>query len=211
MGVDDGSRDIVMTEQMLDCAVSMGITDMVCTPHVRWDDFDQALVIDRYQQFAQMANDMGISCVLGYEVFYDRLLREGIDEASRYVIEGSNRILIEFNSGAQVPFGWERTFYDIQCLGLEITLAHPERYLDVMENFDMVYRFLDAGCRLQVSAGDLMGSLFGKRRRSAARLMKEGLCNALVSDAHRPGHYEAYGRMLEKYRKFLTDCDFAGS
>lgn len=196
--VDDGSTSWEMTQSMLEGVRASGITQVVCTPHMRWKDFDDAKVRAHFQQLQQAAPD--IEWTLGYEVYYERLMKIGIERAPEFTIGDTNNILLEFNSGGEVPDDWQRTFWKLQSkMGLDITVAHPERYSTVLDDFDTVYRFRDMGCRMQVSAGDLLGGPFNKAKRCAKRLIDEGLCDALVTDAHRPEHYIGYQKARDKF------------
>lgn len=198
--VDDGSVDEQMTADMLAAAARSGITHIVCTPHMRWDDFSQETVEQRYAIFKERAAAAGITTSLGYEVYYKTLLRIGLDQAPRFVQEGTQDLLIEFNTGGEMPFGWDQTFYELQTrYGLDITLAHPERYSTVLSNFDVVYKLKDMGCRIQVSAMDLFGGMFNAGAKCAKRIIKEGLCDALVSDAHQPAHYDQFVKAVQKF------------
>lgn len=182
---------------MVDAARASGIDDIVCTPHMRWDDFDRGLVEERFAQLSEYAPD--ITWTLGFEVYYKRLLKIGLDRAPEFTIGDSNVILLEFNSGAVVPHDWERTFYALQSTyGLDIVLAHPERYQSVVEDFDLAYRMQQFGVRMQVSASDLFGGLLNKQTKIAKRLLREGLANSLVSDAHLPSHYDFYRKAVKK-------------
>ena len=187
-GVDDGSPDWETTCAMVNEARKCGITEITCTPHMRWEDFDKATVQARFEQLAEYATD--IKFTLGYEVYYKRLLKMGLEHAPEFTIGDTNTLLLEFNSGAVVPHDWERVFYTLQSTyGLDLVLAHPERYSTVLEDFDIVYQMRDAGVRMQVSAGDVLGSRFNKAVKVARRLMNEGIADVLVSDAHRPDQY----------------------
>ena len=198
-GVDDGSPDWDTTRAMVDEARACGFTEIVCTPHMRWNDFDRARVEDRFAQLVDYASD--IEWTLGFEVYYKRLLEIGLDRAREFTIGDSNTILLEFNSGAVVPHDWERTFYELQSThGLDIVLAHPERYQSVLDDFDLVYKMHDSGVRMQVSAGDVLQGRFSKAARVAKRLIEEGLADALVSDAHCPEHYERFRKARKKLR-----------
>ena len=164
---------------------------------MRWDDFDKEQVQKKFAQLADYAPD--ISWTLGYEVYYKRLLKIGLDKAPEFTIGDTNTILIEFNSGATVPHDWERTFYKLQSTyGLDIVLAHPERYQSVLDDFDLVYKMRQEGIRMQVSAGDLLGGFFNKGAKVAKRLLKEGIADVLVTDAHSPEHYANYRKALSK-------------
>lgn len=199
-GVDDGSESREMSLAMLDAAREVGVDRMVCTPHMRWDDFDQAAVEERFADLAAEAAERGIVAELGYEVYYNRLMRLGLDVAPRYKRAGSRDFLFEFNTGAVMEEGWERTVYELQSKHqLNVVMAHPERYSTVLADYEQVYRIREAGVRIQVSAGDLDGGIFSKTAKCAKWIMKEGLCDALVSDAHRPEHYKTYAKMLNKW------------
>lgn len=196
--VDDGSANWDMTTAMLDQARQSGIERIVCTPHMRWSDFDREKIQRHFQKLQEYASD--VQLVLGFEVFYDRLMRMGIQHAPEFVTASTNRILIEWDTGGAVAADWEQTIYKLQSkYGLEVIIAHPERYSTVWENWDTVYRFADMGCRMQVSAGDLFTGHFSKVSKCAKRLMKEGLCDALVSDAHKPEHYDEFRKALKRY------------
>lgn len=198
-GVDDGSPDWQTTCQMVKKARGCGITHITCTPHMRWPDFSKATVEERFAQLAEYAPD--ITWTLGYEVYYKRLLELGLEHAREFVIGDSNTLLLEFNSGAHVPHDWERTFYTLQgTYGLDLVLAHPERYRSVVDDFDLAYRMREVGVQMQVSAGDVLGGPFNKGARVARRLITEGLAESLVSDAHRPEHYADFQSARRKLK-----------
>lgn len=211
--VDDGSTSFKQSVRMFDAASEVGIDRIVCTPHMRWDDFDGDKVIRNFNRLKQEAVQRGIEISLGYEVFYKRLLKMGLDQAPRFVQEGTSNILIEFNTGGSCTQGWDRAFDTLQSeYGLDITVAHPERYATVLDDFDTVYKMKDMGCRLQVSAadlfaagkgGDAMGKMARPMAKCAKRLLKEGLCDAIVSDAHNPDHYKYFAKAMKKYGKYL--------
>lgn len=201
--VDDGSRTLEESIQMLDSARESGITEIVFTPHMRWDDFDQQKVNANFRTLVEHPDSEGLQLTLGYEVFYKTLLKKGLDQARQFVTVGTNNLLLEFNTGGAVVEGWQHTFYMLQTkYGLDLTIAHPERYSTVWEDFSTVYQLKDLGCRIQISAGDLFGNR--KVAKCAKKILKEGLCDAIVSDAHRPGHYGNYRKAIKKFGKYVN-------
>lgn len=200
-GVDDGSDNREMSAAMLQRAKEAGITRIHCTPHLRWDDFDLDKVQARYREFKEMASTEGLQTTLGFEVYYKTLMRKGLGIAQDFVLQGTDCILLEFNSGAHVPSDFLCTVYKLQSeYGLEVTLAHPERYQDCWSNFDLVREWKGQGVQVQVSAMDLFGGPFNKVASCAKRIVKEGLCDQLVSDAHRPEDYAQFVKACRKYR-----------
>lgn len=199
--VDDGSESLEESYDMLAAAARAGITQIVATPHMRWSDFDNDKVVERFNELSTVAYERhGIQMWLGYEVYYKTLIKRGLHTAAQFVTAGTNNLLIEFNSGEGVPDGWDQTFYTLQSTyGLDITVAHPERYTSVLADFGIVYKMKDMGCRIQVSAGDLFGGMFNAGAKCAKRIIDEGLCDALVSDAHCAAHYADFQRAVRKF------------
>ena len=186
--------------RMLDAAARVGIDRITCTPHMRWNDFDQEKCEGEFLKLQEFAKQYDVRMNLGYEVYYERLMRIGIDQARNFVERGTDNLLLEFNTGGECVYGWEQVFYKLQTkYGLDLTVAHPERYTSVWEDFSVVYRMKDMGCRIQVSAGDLARGRLDKMAKCAKRLMKEGLCDELVSDAHSQEHYAVFKKMADKY------------
>ena len=200
--VDDGAATRDESLQMLDAARKAGITRMLCTPHLRWDDFDRNKVQRHFDEFKELAADQGIVAELGFEVYYKTLLKKGLHHAPEFCLGNSNRILLEFNSGGEITFGWEQTIFKLQnTYGLDVVIAHPERYSTVQKDFDAVYRLLGAGCKLQISAMDLDKGFLSKPVKVAKRMVKEGLGAVLVSDAHRAEHYRVFQKIGSKLGK----------
>lgn len=199
-GVDDGAGSWGESLAMLDAAAQAGITELVATPHARWSDFDPSLVGERYAQLALEAAARGIQTQLGYEVYYATMMEHGLDWAAGLVREGTSELLLEFNTGGAMEYGWEQVFDRLQTEhGLDLVLAHPERYTTVLENFDVVYRLKDMGVRIQVSAGDAYLGAFNPMAKCTKRLLKEGLADAIVSDAHCADHYGDYVKLCSKW------------
>ena len=205
--VDDGSTTREESLAMLDQAIAAGITEIVATPHMRWSDFDGDLIATRFIELRDIAAERGVFMTLGFEVFYNTLLKEGLRQSVEYTELDTNNILIEFDTGRSMTDGWDKVFYDLQTrYGLDITLAHPERYTTVLQDFDTIYRLKDMDVRLQVSAGDLYHkapllsrSPLKHMAKCARRIVEEGLCDAIVSDAHNPSHYADYVKAIEQF------------
>ena len=129
-GVDDGSRTPAESHQMLLAARDAGIDHIVCTPHCKHSDFDAELIAKRYRAFKMHAEKNGVRLSLGYEVHWKKLADMGLDAAPSLCIEDTNLLLLEF-SNSHLPANWQRAIYAIQGKGVDIVIAHPERYKPV--------------------------------------------------------------------------------
>ena len=147
------------------------------------------------------AEKNGVRLSLGYEVHWKKLADMGLDAAPDLCIEGTNLLLLEF-SNSHLPANWQRAIYAIQGKGVDIVIAHPERYKPVQEDIDVAYEMREMGCRLQLSANFVEGGIFNPRRRTATALLKNGLVDYLASDAHRVKHYATYLKALKEVQKY---------
>ena len=110
-------------------------------------------------------------------------------------------LLLEF-SNSHLPANWQRAISTIQGKGVDIVIAHPERYKPVQEDIDIAREMREMGCRLQLSANFVEGGIFSPRRRTATALLKNGLVDYLASDAHRVEHYATYLKALKEAQKY---------
>ena len=56
------------------------------------------------------------------------------------------------------------------------------------------------GCELQVDAGGLMAGLFSAERKTARKLLSEGMVSYIASDAHRPEHYATFEKVWRTFK-----------
>lgn len=170
-------------------------------PHCKHSDFNAELIRRRYQAFKAHAEKNGVRLSLGYEVHWKKLADMGLDAAPSLCIEDTNLLLLEF-SNSHLPANWQRAIYSIQGKGVDIVIAHPERYKPVQEDIDVAREMREMGCRLQLSANFVEGGIFNPRRRTATALLKNGLVDYLASDAHRVEHYATYLKALKEAQKY---------
>ena len=187
--VDDGSTSLEMSIIMLRNAADQGITDVVNTVH-----FQHPKVSDKeisYQMIkkkiknlqAELLNyQIPINLHIGSEVFYYPNLVELLDEPLATIGNGKY-MLIEFNPN-YIPTEHREILFNLKMLGVTPIIAHPERYRDVHKNIDMVHKWIDAGCIIQVDAGSILGHLGKKAKKTSELILKKELCQILGSDAH---------------------------
>ena len=203
-GVDDGAADLAASLRMLEAARAVGVTSMVCTPHVNGFWCDRERDIRAYAAFrdaaAEVAPEVHVS--MGFEVAHSRLMQLGVEQWAPYLrFAETPEFLLELDSACtDADFrDYERTIYALQCLGLTVIIAHPERYRAVHQNIQRARDLVDWGCELQASANFIAAGPFDRGKKTAKRLFDEGLYSFIASDAHRPEHYEQLARAVQTY------------
>mgnify|MGYP001188269472 CR=1 FL=1 len=187
--IDDGSKSVEMSINMLKYAYEQGVTDVVNTVHYQHPLFlhiDHS--IERFEKIKKSIqskldyNNIPIKIHLGSEVFYFENLLKIINEPL-ITIGGGKYMLIEF-SPKNIPSSQKQTLFDLKVSGITPIIAHPERYKLVQENFSIIYDWINAGCLIQVDAGSVLGFMGNKAKEASLLIIRENCCHILASDAH---------------------------
>lgn len=203
-GVDDGARTKEETLEMLNAAKKCGIDKIVFTPHLYDVNQDLTKVLDVYKETIGMAEKLGIKVKLGFEVNWkviDQITPEQLEE---YRIEGTDSILLELPE-KNLILEWQQIILRLARYH-NIIIAHPERYLYVQRDLDMVRKFKECGCEIAVDASGMTRGIFGDEWKTANDIVKNGLADYIVSDAHRTEHYKCIQKQSSKIKKLTNDA-----
>lgn len=166
-GIDDGSRDIDMTEKMLRLEQSMGVSHIYATPHFYAHRRSIESFLERRNRALEKTKEVLSrepdlpQVTAGAEVYYFT----GIGRAKQLealCIEGTDILLLE------LPFAqWHSDILeDISELmskrGLHIILAHVERYEQFQKSRHVWDRLLDMPLTIQLNCENIIdsGSIF---------------------------------------------------
>lgn len=210
-GIDDGSRNIKESLQMLNASARQGVTYMAATPHfIPSESSLDRFLIHREQAFSELMEVWHPALpqvLLGAEVYYF----EGMSRVELDVlrIEGTRLLLLE------MPFQtWtDRMVAEVLALQkqpeLTVLMAHIERYLGFQRK-DMWDELLRAGVLMQCNASFF---LRWNTRRRALHLLESGRVHLLGSDCHNmeersPRMGAALEAIGEKNREALAKRSF---
>jgi tyrosine-protein phosphatase YwqE len=193
-GVDDGSRSLEESLEMLRLLHAAGARTVVATSHVFPGRFpneydDLAPRLDELRAAAARA-EIPVELLLGGEHWLDETLRPRI-RAGRALAFGAERyVLFECHTGAEVPVGLFETVRELTEHGHTPLLAHPERYhwLRGEDGDEVLHDLRAAGVRFQVNrtVGEVNAPGVGPRGRTIALLQERDWIDEVGSDLHRP-------------------------
>ena len=207
--IDDGAQSVNESLDMLRAAQDNGITDIVATPHVRSRNFDFERAETRYQLLKPYADDMGIGLHLGFEVNCEALVEFEFKNFQKMSFRDSDSLLLEFRNFA-LPPNWQMIIKRIQAEGLQVIIAHPERYDFIQRSVDLADGLVDMGCKLQCDSFVFDLNRFDKQRKVLYRMIDRGLVSWIASDAHAPDHYDGFREVMEDFEPDLlrSSVDF---
>lgn len=202
--IDDGSKNVEMSLQMLKESYKQGVTTVVATPHfyIKNDDIKSFLTKRENTYNILMdaiKNEDSIPDIyLGAEVFYFNGISK-IDNIEKLCINNSKYILIE------MPFAkWNsRVFQEVEDLiynrKLIPIIAHLERFVQFQKGTDNIEKLVSMRVIPQMNGEHLL-SFFTKGK--AIKWLSTGVIKLLGSDMHnldtRPQNLEAACQIISK-------------
>ncbi len=186
-GIDDGAENLAMSLEMARIASHDGITVTACTPHILPTVYDNTGPAIR-ASVTLLQNELvqaGISLrlVAGADVGVAADVADGLKDDRVLTLNNSRYLLLEPPHYAPLP-QLEEYVFKLQAAGFIGIITHPERLTWIETRYGLIERMVHNGAWVQLTAGSLMGR-FGRRPRYwAERMLDEGLCHVLATDAH---------------------------
>ncbi len=184
-GIDDGSKNVETSLDMLELISSQGIDVICATPHFYASRDRVEHFLERRQGAYERLSEAlpegysGPRIFLGAEVaYFDGISRA--DQVEDLTLQGTKILLLE------MPFtSWTESHMDeVASLcdqGYQIIIAHLERYRSFPGNKKRIKQLLELPVSVQINAGSLTD---WKRRGPILRMFKKGQAHLLGSDCH---------------------------
>ncbi len=187
--IDDGSKSLEMTINMLREAEKQGITDIVNTTHYKHPKMSNKktnykniqVEIGKLQTIIE-EQSISIKLHFGTEIlFHNDLIKLKNDNLATF--HNGKYMLIEFLTNF-LPENQRNVLFELKMKGVTPIIAHPERYLKVQKNIEIVSDWLEAGCIIQIDAGSLLGKLGKEAKVASQTILNNRWCQIIGSDAH---------------------------
>lgn len=190
--VDDGSRSLEESVEMLRMSVAQGVGTIIATPH-SWgiDNCGKAYMLAQYEKLKRAVEEQNnlVQLHLGCEMLVDE---DTVDDCIRKLndgryptLAGSRFVLTEFDP-YETPNDME---YCIECIVAARyipVIAHAERYRRIA--ISDINALKDIGAMVQINAYSIANEQNSQTRRLANDLLSNRMVDFIGSDAHRLGH-----------------------
>lgn len=181
--VDDGSKSLYESIEMIKFLKDKGFEGVVVTPHANSLYYPSREILSDKKNGILKIVDFKI--IIGYEVRVDAI---ELFEPALFLIEGTNYILLEFDF-IKRPKDIFQPFIKVIKNGIRPIFAHPERYSYLSTN--EIRMIKDLGVIIQVNLKSLDGIYGENIKRKAFEILE--LCELIGSDAHSIEDYKALG------------------
>jgi protein-tyrosine phosphatase len=190
-GMDDGSPSLGESVKMLKAMVAAGFSRIITTPHVisaLYPNTKEQILGQLYHlREVVFTEDIKIEVEASaeYQIDYEFL---GKVRKGGVIPFGKNKYLLIELPFMEPSFSCDEILYQVQLLGYEPVIAHPERYAWLMDNKKHYEGLKNRGMLFQLNLNSLNG-LYGYPAKLAAhQLIDAGMIEFTGSDAHHSGH-----------------------
>lgn len=190
--IDDGSKSYEMSLEMLKRAEESGTKKIIATPHFFKGYWTESYISikNKVKELNRLAkeNNLNIEIYPGQEVFFNNYILEDYKLNEIGTLAESRYMLIEFPMD---KINFQKaidTIYELKIKGITPVIAHPERYMDFINDPEKINQFIDEGYLFQLNGGSITG-LFGKEiKKTAETFLENNIYSFIGSDAHSNGN-----------------------
>ena len=211
-GVDDGSKSVEDTYNMILEAKNAGFTDIFATSHYMTHYYEpkgeELILWTKKIQELLIAKDININIHSGMEVYVSNSLDELIKNKKILKLENSKYLLMELPINSPIN-NLDHILFILEALSIKLILAHPERYVYVQDNPKLIDEYIEKGILLQCNYGSIIGQYGLKSKQIMKKMLKKGQVHFLGSDCHRPnGIYKNIPQAVDKIKSIIGEEEF---
>ena len=189
MNIDDGSKNIEESLELLKQAAKEGISDILLTPHyIKNSNYNannklKLELLNILKEHAKL-NNININLYLGNEVYIDDDIISLLVNKEISTLNNSRYILLELPFMNEI-LNLKDIIFKIINNGYIPIIAHPERYHFVKNDPLVLKEYLDMGVLFQGNYKSLFGLYGSKAKKTLKILLKNNMIHFLASDIHR--------------------------
>lgn len=210
--VDDGSEDIGMSIEMAKMYLENGIKKVIATPHYIEGSMDNSLEgnilgLERLKK-GLYKEGLELEVFLGNEIYVSMDIFKYLDKERVSTLNNTRYVLLELPM-YDIPLYMEDLLYEIQLKGLIPIIAHPERNTKIIENPNILYKYIEKGALAQLNLPSLENRYGSQVKSTAVTLLKHNMIHFIGTDAHTNRHRSPNVKKgIKLLRNILSQEDF---
>ncbi len=207
--IDDGSRSIDETFNLIKEAKEAGFDGIVLTSHYI-ENYYETDVPERdvwVQAIKENLEPKGIdtNLYLGNEIYISDNMMRLLEEGKASTINNTCYVLFEMPLHEE-PLNLYDAIYSLQENKLIPILAHPERYSFVQKEPELINDLIEKGCLMQANYGSILGQYGEKAEFIVRKFFENNMIHFLGSDVHRQNSiYPKIPFALEKIKHIIGE------
>ena len=208
--IDDGSRNIEESLEIIKNYNKIGIKNIIATPHyINNSSYvskrDNNLKLLNILKEKLKENNIDTNLYLGNEIYIDEEIESLLKNNIISSLNDTKYLLIELPMSGNKDNYYD-IFIDLINSGYTVVLAHPERYASFQQDFNRIYELNDIGVLFQCNIGSLIGEYGKHSKKTIKRMLKENLIFMFGTDIHHNRKdYSFYNKAKSKLRKYVSE------
>ena len=210
-GIDDGSKSIEESIELLKEMEKSGTTDLILTPHYidnskyNCNNKDKKKLFDEFKSRVKEEN-INVNLYLGNEVFFTSKFIELFKKKEITTLNNSKYLLFEFPMNNVIPNAFE-ICSELSRIGCVPILAHPERYLFFQKHPKELENYIKSGILMQGNFTSLFGKYGWKSKKTLEYFLKKKWITLLGSDTHHDVKYNK-DKLEKKLLRITKDKEY---
>ena len=186
--IDDGSRSIDETFNLIKEAKEAGFEGIICTSHYmenyyETDRPEREVWINAIHENLKNKN-IDMNLYLGNEIYMSDNIIKLLEDGKATTMNDTSYVLFELPLNAE-PMNLYDMVYEMQQYKIVPILAHPERYSFVQTDPELIYDLIDKGVLMQANYGSIVGQYGKKAQMIVQKFLENNMIHMLGTDAHR--------------------------
>lgn len=186
--IDDGSRSIEETFNLINEAKNVGFEAIISTSHYIEEYYEtnapeREVWINAIYENLQ-AKNIDIKLYLGNEIYISENIIKLLEEGKASTINDTSYVLFEMPLNVE-PMNLYDVIYEMMQYKLVPILAHPERYSFVQKEPELIYDLIEKGVLMQANYGSILGIYGEKPKMIVRKFLENNMIHFLGTDVHR--------------------------
>ena len=161
--IDDGSRSVEETLNLIEEAKKAGFTGITLTPHYI-EGYYEKEENQRQELIEEIESKVnGVKLYNANEVYITENIIKFLREKKISKINGSRYLLFEMPMNIK-PMNLYEVIYEMLQNSITPILAHPERYYFVLREPELIYDLIQKGVLMQSNYGSIIRCIWKKCR-----------------------------------------------
>jgi len=196
-GIDDGAKNIDESVKMISEMKELGFSKIICTPHTYpglYNNTNESIK-KSFNKLVKNMNVKKINIDFGSEYMIDESLIIKSRNKDLLCIK-DNYVLLEM-SFISKPIGLYEIIYEICANDYIPVIAHPERYLYINNEFSIIEKLKNMGCKFQLNLLSTVGSYGIQVTKFSDKLLNMNYIDFVGSDIHNTKHIKMFEEKIK--------------
>ena len=210
-GIDDGIQSIDEGLEILHQMESLGYRKVITSPHTMHGTYDNTpkIILDGLNKMkaAIQSSNISIELEAATEYYLDEHFIKKVNSKEKLLTFGKNYVLVE-TGFINEPTELKEASFLLTMKGYQMVYAHPERYLYLLKNPQLIEELLDRQIVFQLNAISLTGCYSKPVQKLAEKLIDMKAIQLVGTDCHKMGHINLLKEATKtKYWRKLLDLE----